>query len=151
MYLRLVHEELLPGNNQGEIGSASKFEPGVLRLVSLGGSRDGIQLRVTGGSRDDLHSPLPGAERGERNIVGAIATANVKPSRLLVGGIAAVVIVRGPLLDSELEPLESFLMRTMGAARSAVPRSPRFQSRSGTGGVAEVPLLPPGSSRASRW
>jgi hypothetical protein len=118
MYFRLVHEELLPGNNQGEIGSASTFEPGVLRLVVARRVSGEIQLRVNGRLEGRTSIPRSLALNEESGtFVGAIATADVKPSTLFVGRIAAVVIVRGPLLDPELEQLESFLMRKMGAAR----------------------------------
>lgn len=115
-FLTITDEDQIPLDTDGMIASqrndfSNKFHLFTARRVD--GNR--LQLRVDGsieGERTirasaNLSDDLP-------FFVASVATPAQPYITNFRGGLAAVVIVRGPLTDTELADLESFLMRTAG-------------------------------------
>jgi hypothetical protein len=117
MLLEVTDDLRLPGYRQGAVISGGMFPAGTLRLVTIRrqeGTR--LQLRVDGQVEGERAIPA------EVNLVdelpmfiGADASPLPAPTTTFDGGIAAVVVIRGPLTDAELGALEAFLMRSSGA------------------------------------
>ena len=115
MVLALVHDDQLDQYSAGSITSVNAFTPGVLRLVVVRRVATEIQLRVNGVLEGRTVIPGSLSLMAETpTFIGALATAFANARTELDGGIAAVVIVRGPLDDEELSALETFLVETSG-------------------------------------
>jgi hypothetical protein len=120
IFAKILHDELIPFPGGG-IASRDTYGPGVLRLIGLRRvARTRLELRVDGAVQGETSIPemvslvdtLP-AHVGSPPFVSPPAMTNFN------GGLAAVVVVRGPLTDDEVAALEKFLMSTSG--RGAPP------------------------------
>lgn len=114
VFLSMADEDHITGANEGMI---------VSQRTDLGNRVHLLAARRVDGTRLQLR--IDGALEGETTIMGSVNLADDFP--LFVGsvasptppyisnfrgGLAAVVVVRGPLTDEELEALEAFLIRT---------------------------------------
>jgi hypothetical protein len=121
----MVMDYALAPNVFMDITSRDEYGPGVLHLVALRRvDRTRIELRVDGAVQGELTIPetvdlkdnLP-MYLGARGGSSAVMTTN------LDGGLAAALVVRGALTDSDVSELEAFLMRT--SATGALPLGAR--------------------------
>ena len=121
VYLNLIHDDLLDSFGAGQVVSVNTFEPGALRLFVARRVAGEVQVRVNG--RLEGRAPIPGSLSLMAEtpfFIGAIAASGPLGQTKFNGGIATVVIVRGPLAEEDLVSLEKFLMATSGP-RTAGP------------------------------
>jgi hypothetical protein len=118
MFLKVTDDVALTGPAKGAVASQRTFEPGALHLVvARRTERNRLQLRVDGqleaevliAADTNLYDQQPA-------FVGAPFSTLPGINTEFDGGLAAVILVRGPLLDAEVEALEAFVLRTMGPA-----------------------------------
>ena len=114
---RLVWEDAFAIDN-GVAISPTSYAPGSLHLYGARRAGAAFQVRVDGKIEKELTVPrsinlnddLPA-------FVGTLAHSGLSssPTTTFDGGIAAVVVVSGPLDDAEVAALEAFLLATQGA------------------------------------
>jgi hypothetical protein len=113
-FLRIIDDNRLPEPTSGMLVSQRTDIPGrfhVLTARRVEGRR--IQLRVDGGVEQEITVDISLDLIDETPIfVGTVAEPPYLTS--FTGGIAALVVVRGPLTDQELQELEDFLISTGG-------------------------------------
>jgi len=114
-YFKIWHESLLKGFGEGVVASVDPYEAGQLHLYGARRAAAEMQLRVDGklqGRTNILRSV--DLDEESPTFIGApgVLGTGAMPSTSFVGGMAAVIVVRGPLEDEELRLLESFVMET---------------------------------------
>jgi len=110
--------QIMTFGDGGAIASKSTFDPGKLRLMVARRISDHIQLRVDGVLEGDVQIPASLSLDDENpSFIGALPTIFTVATTTFNGGIAAVIVVRGPLEDDELAQLESFVLRNFGPPR----------------------------------
>ena len=115
-FLQIIDDKYLPIAASGMIASQRTDLPGKLHLLAarrVEGHR--LQLRVDGALEGEIEIPPSVDLKDELPLfVGAFASNPPTFRTTFRGAIAAIVMIRGPLTDSELEALEGFLIRTGG-------------------------------------
>jgi hypothetical protein len=114
--LQIIDDQYFSIAPSGLIASRRTDIPGKLHLLTarrVEGHR--LQLRVDGALEGELEIP-PSVDLTDELplFVGAYASNPPTFRTAFRGGLAAIVMIRGPLTDSELEGLEGFLVRTAG-------------------------------------
>jgi hypothetical protein len=116
VFLQIIDDMYVPIAVNGMIASQRTDLPGKLHLLAarrVEGHR--LQLRVDGALEGEIEIPPSVDLKDELPLfVGAFASNPPTFRTNFHGGLAAVVMIRGPLYDSELEALEGFLIRTAG-------------------------------------
>jgi hypothetical protein len=114
--LSVTDDVRIPDIASGMIVSQTTDLPGKLHLLTarrLQGSR--LQLRIDGQLEGEIAVPASLDLSDEFPLFVASIASSVPPYLTnFRGGVAAVVVIRGPLSDDEVQALEVFLMTTNG-------------------------------------
>jgi hypothetical protein len=118
MFLKVSDAVALTGPSEGAVASQHTFDPGTLHLVVARRTEAArLQLRVDGQLEAEVRIAADTNLYDQRPaFVGADFSTLSGVSTTFDGGLAAVIVVRGPMLDQEVEELESFVLRSMGPA-----------------------------------
>jgi hypothetical protein len=115
-FLAVTDDDRLPDTLAGMIVSRTTDLPGKLHLLAarrLEGGR--LQLRIDGRLEGEIAIPAS-LNFSDENPLFVASVAGPGPVYLTTfsGGVAAVVVVRGPMADEEIQALEAFLMASAG-------------------------------------
>lgn len=114
-----IRNDDLVGGFAGIAVSTETYPPDTLHLYGarrVGKTR--FQLRVDGKVQSEV--PIPDTMNLDDNrpiSVGSLRDDRPSPTTSFDGGIAAVVVVSGPLTDQEVADLEAFLLKTTAGLR----------------------------------